>query len=97
MKRSRALTGIIPLAICLPCLVPLLIALGIGAGAFSAIGAWFSANSLVLGAAATTALAFAALAGIFYVRRSKAAACDVDEAGTGRLARTARPSELDGR
>ena len=97
MKRSRALTGIIPLAICLPCLVPLLIALGIGAGAFSAIGAWFSANSLVLGAVATAALAFGTLAGIAYARRSKAAACDVDEAGTGRLARPARPSELDGR
>jgi hypothetical protein len=76
MKRSRALTGIIPLAICLPCLVPLLIAFGIGAGAFSGLGAWLSNNGLVLGAAATTALAFAALAGIFYVRRSRAAACE---------------------
>ena len=90
MKRSRALTGIIPLAICLPCLVPLLIALGIGAGAFSAIGAWFSANSLVLGAAATIALAFAALAGIFYVRRSRAPACDAD------VERAARTSTSEG-
>ena len=78
MKRFNVRTGIIPLAICLPCLVPLLIALGIGAGTFSAAGAWFSANSLVLGAAVATAVTFAALAGISYVRRSRAAACEID-------------------
>lgn len=97
MKRSRVLAGVIPLAICLPCLVPLLIVAGIGTGAFTAIGAWFSANGLVLGAAAAAAVAFATLAGIVWVRRSKAAACGVDEAGTGRLAPTSRPSELDRR
>ena len=78
MKRSRVLTGIIPLAICLPCLIPLLIAMGIGAGAFSGIGAWLSSNGLVLGAAATAALAFVAVATIVYARKAKAAACDSD-------------------
>ncbi len=76
MKRSRVLTGIIPLAICLPCLIPVLLAVGIGAGAFSAMGAWFSDNGLVLGAAATAALAFVAVAAIIYARRARAAACD---------------------
>lgn len=81
MKRSRVLTGIIPLAICLPCLVPLLIALGIGAGAFSALGAWFSDNGLVLVAAAAVAVAFVAAAGFVYVRRADAAACDIGTRG----------------
>lgn len=97
MKRSRVLTGIIPLAICLPCLVPVLIAVGIGAGTFSAAGAWFSANGLVFGAAGAIAVTFTALAGFFYVRRTRAAACDVDEAGTGRLAPTTHLRELDRR
>ena len=77
MRRSAVLAGIIPLAICLPCLIPLLIVAGIGTGAFTATGAWFSDNGLGLGAAAA-ALAFATLAGIIYVRRARAAACDSD-------------------
>lgn len=78
MRRSGVLAGIIPLTICLPCLILLLIAAGIGASAFSALGAWLSNNGLVLGAAAATALAFVALAGIVYARKAKAAACDSD-------------------
>lgn len=94
---SRIRAPIVGLAICLPCLIPLLLAAGIGAGAFTALGSWFSDNGLVLGAAAAAAVAFATLAGIIWARRSKTAACDVDEAGTGRLAPTSRPSELDRR
>ena len=76
MKRTGLFPVAMGLAICLPCLVPLLIALGIGAGAFSVIGAWLSDNGLVLGAAATAALAFVALAAIVYTRKARAAACD---------------------
>jgi hypothetical protein len=74
--RSRATAAIVGLAICLPCLIPVLLAVGIGAGAFSAAGAWFSGNGLMLGAAAAAAVAFATLAGIIYTRRARAAACD---------------------
>ena len=87
MRRPGVLAGIIPLAICLPCLVPLLIAAGIGAGAFAAIGSWLSDNGLVLGATATAALAFVAVAGIVYARKAKAAACDSD---VDRAARTSQ-------
>ena len=71
--------AIVGLAICIPCLIPLLLAAGIGAGAFSAIGAWFSDSALVLGAAAAAAVAFVTLAGIIYARRTRTAACDVPE------------------
>ncbi len=74
--RSRATAAIVGLEICLPCLIPVLLAVGIGAGAFSAAGAWFSDNGLMLGAAAAAAVAFATLAGIIYARRARAAACD---------------------
>lgn len=100
MNRSRVLTGIIPLAICLPCLIPLLIAMGIGAGAFSGIGAWLSNNGLVLGAGATAALAFVAVAAFVYARKPKAAACDSDtqkaagaHIGSPPLARNRRPRQ----
>ena len=72
---------IVGLAICLPCLVPVLIALGIGAGAFSALGGWFSGNGLVLVAASAVAVAFVAAAGFIYVRRANAAACDIGTRG----------------
>ena len=78
---------IVGLAICLPCLVPFLIALGIGAGAFAAMGAWLSANGLVLGTATAAAVAFAILAGITYARRAKAAACDSDVEQAARTSR----------
>ena len=74
--RSGITPTLVGLAICLPCLVPLLIVGGIGAGAFSVIGAWFSDNGFVLVAAAAVAVGFGALAGLIYVRRSRAAACD---------------------
>lgn len=74
--RSGTTSTLVGLAICLPCLLPLLIAVGIGAGAFSAIGGWFSDNGFVLVAAAAVAVGFGALAGLIYMRRSRAAACD---------------------
>ncbi len=73
MKIPVAVVG---LALCIPCLVPLLLAVGIGAGAFSALGAWFSGNGLMLAAAAAVAVAFVAAAGFIYVRRANAAACE---------------------
>ncbi len=75
--RSGIKPTLVGLAICLPCLLPLLIAVGIGVGAFSALGAWFSDNGLVLGAAAAVAVAFVAAAGFIYVRRANAAARDI--------------------
>ena len=64
------------LGLCIPCLVLPLLAVGIGAGAFTAMGAWFSDNGLVLGASAAVAVAFVAAAGFIYVRRANAAACE---------------------
>ena len=74
--RSGLSAAVVGLAICVPCLVLPLLAVGIGAGAFSALGAWLSGYRLVLVASAAAALAFAALAGIIYVRRARAAACE---------------------
>ena len=88
---------IVGLGLCIPCFVLPLLAVGIGAGAFSALGAWFSGNGLVLVAAVAVAVAFVAAAGFIYVRRANAAACEVDEAGAGRLTPTSRLSELDRR
>ncbi len=78
--RSGVTMAIVGLAVCIPCLIPLLLAVGVGAGALSVIGAGFSNSGLMLGAAAAIAVALATLAGIMYARRAKAAACDVPEA-----------------
>lgn len=75
MKRPGILAGIIPLAVCIPCLIPVLLAAGIGAGAFSAFGSWFTDNSFVLAAGAVVAVAFSLLAWAVYVRRRSAIAC----------------------
>ncbi len=74
--RSGIKPALVGLVLCVPCLLPLLLAAGLGAGALAAIGAWLSDNGLVLGAAAAAALAFATLAGTIYARRARAAACD---------------------
>ena len=78
MKIPAAIVGA---AFCVPCLVLPLLAAGIGAGAFSALGAWFSGNGLVLVAAAAVAVAFVAAAGFVYVRRTNAVACDIGTRG----------------
>ncbi len=72
----RIPAAIVGLGLCIPCLVLPLLAVGIGAGAFSELGAWFSDNGLVLVAAAAVAVAFVAAAGFIYVRRANAAACE---------------------
>ena len=72
----KAIAG---LAICLPCLIPVLLAIGIGAGTFSAIGGWFSDSSFVLGAVGVTAVAASVLAWVMYQRRAREAACEIDE------------------
>ena len=77
--RTGVTAAVVGLAICIPCLVPLLLAVGVGAGAFSVIGAGFSNSGLVLGAAAAVAVAFVTLAGFMYARRTRTAACDVPE------------------
>lgn len=56
---------------CIPCLVPLLIAAGVGAGAFAAIGAWLSGNALVLAAAAVVGLGAGSFGWLLYTRRMK--------------------------
>ena len=76
MRRSGILAGIIPLAICLPCLIVVLLAAGIGAGAFTAIGAWFSQPWVALaGGVAVVGIALVASFALV-VRRARAAACD---------------------
>lgn len=78
MRRSGVLAGIIPLAICLPCLIPLLIVAGIGTGAFTAIGAWFSQPWIgVLGGAVAAGIVLA-VGFALVVRRARTAACDSD-------------------
>ena len=77
MQSSWLATAGIALA-CVPCILVLLIGAGIGTGALSAFGAWFTDSSFVLGAAGVTAVAFAALAWVSYTRRRAATACDVD-------------------
>ena len=74
--RSRIKAPIVGLAICLPCLIPVLLAVGIGGGAVSVAGGWFSDNGLMLGAGAAAAVAIAALGAVVYARRARAAACD---------------------
>ena len=74
-----SVTAIAGLAICLPCLLVLLVGTGIGAGAFSALGAWFSNYSLVFGAAATAGVVSTALVLVMYQRRARGAACEIDE------------------
>lgn len=68
------------LAVCLPCLLVLLVGAGVGAGALSAFGAWFTDSSFVLGAAGVTAIAFSLLAWAMYTRNAKGAVCEVDPA-----------------
>ncbi len=74
--RPNATAAIVGLAICLPCLIPVLLAVGIGGGAISVAGGWFSDNSLMLGAAAAAAVAIAALGAVIFARRARAASCD---------------------
>ena len=76
--RSRV-TAIVALAICLPCVIPLLIAAGIGAGAFSALGAWVSGNALVLAGAALGGLAGGAFGWLVYTRRMRRPMVSRDE------------------
>lgn len=73
LGRPAALVG---LAVCIPCLLPVLLAAGIGAGAFAAFGAWFSDNGLLLGGGAGATLAvLGALGWTVRARRAAAAAC----------------------
>ena len=74
---------------CLPCILVLLVGAGVGAGAISAFGAWFTDNSFLLGAAAVTAVAFAALAWVMYIRNKEGAACEIDP-GEGNVAGSRR-------
>ena len=78
MRTSVA--AFVGLAICIPCLIPVLLAAGVGAGTFSAFGAWFTDSSYVLAAAAVTAVTFSVLAWAVYTRRAKQDACVVPEA-----------------
>ena len=77
MRSSWLGTAGIALA-CLPCILVLLVGAGVGAGAISAFGAWFTDSSFVLGAAGVTAVAFAALAWVMYMRNKGGAACEID-------------------
>ena len=79
MRSSWLGTAGIALA-CLPCILVLLVGAGVGAGAISAFGAWFTDSRFVLGAAAGTAVAFTALAWVMYRRNLRGAACEVDPA-----------------
>lgn len=96
MRRSGVLAGIIPLAICIPCLIPVLVAAGIGAGAFSAFGSWFTDNSFVLGAGGIVAVVFSLLAWAAYARGRSAAACENDFTATASDESPRRTREVAG-
>jgi hypothetical protein len=61
--------------LCVPCMVPVLAVL-VGAGAFSALGAWLSDDTIIAALGATGALAAATLAAYaFLVRPHRGASC----------------------
>ena len=64
--------------VCVPCILVLVVGAGVGFGVLSAFGAFFTDNSIVLGAAAVTAVAFATLAWVAYTRRGAEPACETD-------------------
>ena len=76
MRKNAA--AIVGLAVCIPCLIPVLLAAGIGAGTFSAVGAWFTSSGVVLGAAGIAAVAFSLVAWAMYIRRVAEPACETD-------------------
>ncbi len=71
--RLRIAVPIVGLALCLPCLLPLLIAAGLGAGAFSAAGAALAQPWVVVPAAACAALLLASAAVVALRRRARTA------------------------
>lgn len=84
--RSSLLGGLVVAAVCVPCLLTLLVAAGLGTAALSAIGAWFT-DSYVLAAAAVAAVAFSLLAWAMYTRRARQADCVVPEAEEAQVGR----------
>ena len=87
-NRRPLVSAIGALALCLPCLIPLLIVLGISAGALSTLGAWFASNGLLIAAGA----AFIGAVGWLVVTRwTKGAACDLDEEEPSRTQPEVKP------
>ena len=78
MRSSWLGTAAIALA-CVPCILVLLVGVGIGTSVLSALGAWFANYSLVFGAAATAGVVSTALVLVMYQRRARGAACEIDE------------------
>ena len=72
-----SVTAIVGLAICLPCLLVLLVGAGIGTGALSVIGSALSEPGLAIAAGFLAVLLFAGAAAVF-VRRRAEAACETD-------------------
>ena len=72
-----SVTVIAGLAICLPCVLVLLVGAGIGTGALSVIGSALSEPGLAIAAGFLAVLLFAGAAAVF-VRRRAEAACEVD-------------------
>ena len=72
-----SVTAIVGLAICLPCLLVLLVGAGIGTSALSVIGSALSEPGLAIAAGFLAVLLFAGAAAVF-VRRRAEAACETD-------------------
>lgn len=72
-----SVTAIVGLAICLPCLLVLLVGAGIGTGALSVIGSALSEPGLAIAAGFLAVLLFAGAAAVF-VRRRAEAACETE-------------------
>lgn len=68
-KKSGAVAAVVGLAICLPCLIPLLLAAGLSAGAFGALGAGLSPVWLTAAAAACAVLLAVSAAVVVRARR----------------------------
>ncbi len=73
--KSRIVVPIVGLALCLPCLIPFLLAAGLSAGAFSAAGAAL-AQPWVMVPAAACAVLLLATAAVVALRRRARTSCE---------------------
>ncbi len=95
MRSTWLATAGVALA-CVPCLLVLFVGAGLGAGAISALGAWFTGNGLVIVAGFLTVL-LAAGAAIAIVRRRAEPACETGVTPSASDAGHARPHQVAGR
>ena len=85
--RFTLLGGLAMVAVCLPCVITLLVASGVGAGTLSAAVLTFGQSALAV-AAAMVGAALLAMAGALLMRRRTRRSCETESAGAGAAAGT---------